>query len=413
MTRLSIGAGPPTALPLAFLFAAPAWGCIAGLLLAVDGAPVLLDRWAPPTLACVHAITLGLLGNAMAGALLQFLPAAAGVRVRGGPRVGAALFALLNAGALALVCGFHSMASAWLATGAALSAAAFALLAACVLPGLAARLRDALHRGIAVAVVALLCTAALGVAMVSALIGITPAPAPLRWTDVHAGWGLLGGVLVLLASVGQVVLPMFQAVPAQPERRQAMWTAATYLSLSALALLVAVDKSAFATPLLAACAAAWALSMLVRQARTPLRRAGPLRLAWIGGAVAMLAAALASVLGAQATLVGALVLALALPLPVMAMLLEIVAFLGWIELQRRAPRGRRVPAVHVLVPTRDRAAALGALAASGVAVVAAVHWPALARAAGLGLAGAFVLLLVAALGMRRRSSRFLAQAAST
>jgi hypothetical protein len=226
--------------------------------------------------------------------------------------------------------------------------------------------------------------------MASSLTGLASGPEPLHWADVHAAWGLLGGALVLLASVGQVVLPMFQAVPAQPERRQAAWTVAAYAALLALAAFTALDRSDTGLPLVAACAAAWALSMLIRQSRTPLRRAARLRLAWIGGPVALLGATLVPVSGAPATLVGAVVLALGLPLPVMAMLLEIAAFLGWIGLQRRTPRSRRVPAVQVLLPARRRALALAALAA-----------------------GAHGLVLIAMLGMWRRVSRFLEAAAST
>lgn len=409
MTRLSIDAGPPVALPLAFFFAAPAWGIAAGLLLAIDGPTALLSRWSPAALGLVHAVTLGVLGNAMAGALLQFLPAAAGVRVRGGMRAGLLLFTMLNAGALALVAGFGTMSPTLLLAGTALSSAAIVLLAACTLPGLVSRLCEPLHRGITAAVVALLVTAALGVAMALTLTGATLHPMPVRWADVHAAWGLLGGVLMLLASVGQVVLPMFQALPPQPGRRHALWSVATYVALLALGVAVAFDRRMLAMPFVAACAAAWALSLLARQARAPLRRAGAMRLAWSCGAIAMLAAVLAWLLDAPAPapVVGALVLALALPLPVFAMVLEIVAFLAWIELQRRTPRARRVPAVQALLPTRARAASLLVLGAGGAGVVAAAHSPVLAPVCGMAFAVAHAVVLLALLGVLHRSVRFL------
>jgi hypothetical protein len=106
VAKIAIDQAPPTALPRRFLLSASAWGFIAGALLFVDGEGALQTRWAPSTLAVVHALTLGLLGNAMSGSLLQFLPAAVGVRVHGGARLATLLHALLNLGALLLVAGF-------------------------------------------------------------------------------------------------------------------------------------------------------------------------------------------------------------------------------------------------------------------------------------------------------------------
>lgn len=411
MTRLSIASGPPVALPLAFLGAVPAWGMAGGLLLAVDGADALASRWGPSSLALVHATTLGVLGNAIAGALLQFLPAAAGVRVRGGTAAGIVLFVLLQAGTLALVAGFRGMAPTLLVTGAALALAAFAVLAACVLPGLLAR-GESMHHGIATAVASLLVTTMLGAAMALGLAGLTDGPAPARWADVHAAWGLLGGALGLLAAVGQVVLPMFQGVAAEGERHHHAWRRVTVAMLVASSLAIAAGAPRAAAVGVAGCAAGWAVSLLLRQARAGQRRTGSLRRAWAAGALAMLLAAGALAAGARAELVGALVLALGLALPVLSMLLEIVAFVGWIDLQRRVPRGVRVPPVQALLPARTRASTLAALAVAGAAVVAATRHPPLAPLAGALLAGAHAALLAAVLTAARRRHDFLARIAT-
>lgn len=114
---------------------------VAGALLLDEGALALQTHWAPATLALVHAFTLGMLGNAMFGSLLQFLPAAAGVRVRGGTRAGWALFGLLNAGTLLLVTGFRAMRTELLLAAVPTLALAFALLAAIALPGLLDKFR--------------------------------------------------------------------------------------------------------------------------------------------------------------------------------------------------------------------------------------------------------------------------------
>src|SRR6185312_17183962 len=107
MTKLRLDRAPAAPLPLRFLLTVPLWGVLAGVLLIVDGDVALRTRWQPATLALVHVFTLGVLGNVMFGSVLQFLPAAAGVRVRGGVRLGRLLHAVFNLGVLLLVAGLH------------------------------------------------------------------------------------------------------------------------------------------------------------------------------------------------------------------------------------------------------------------------------------------------------------------
>ena len=83
MPKLRLDQAPPATLPLRFLLAMPCWGMAGGVLLLVDADAALLSRWHPATLALVHVWTLGVLGNAMLGSLLQFLPAAVGASLRG------------------------------------------------------------------------------------------------------------------------------------------------------------------------------------------------------------------------------------------------------------------------------------------------------------------------------------------
>ena len=76
MSALALAGAPPATRPLRFLLTSPLWGVLAGLMLLLD--PLVLGgRWAPPAVALVHVFTLGVLGNAMLGSLLQFLPVAA------------------------------------------------------------------------------------------------------------------------------------------------------------------------------------------------------------------------------------------------------------------------------------------------------------------------------------------------
>ena len=420
MAKLEITRAPPTWLPRRFLLLAAAWGVVAGGLLLLDGASLLQSRWAPGTLALVHALTLGLLGNAMCGSLLQFLPAAAGVPVRGGVRGGVALCVLLNGGALLLIAGFRAMAPVLLMAASGLLAIAFALLAAMVLPGLwrcLARGAHAggmrvLHAGLAGAVLAALATVALGVAMVSGLAG-HGGLALLPWADVHAAWGVLGWVLGLLAGVGAVVVPMFQGTPVPAGRARLAWQAALGIVLLAGTLCVVLEQR---VALLqwggAALLAVFAGTGLWLQVRARHTRNGWLLRSWRIGLAALLAGAIALSMGGAAVLAGTLVLAIGLPWLVAGMQLEIGSFLGWIELQRRCERGVRVPHVHLLLQDRDKAIAFALMGAATPALLLAACWPdeTVARGAGLAFAVAQGWLGACLLGIGRRVRGFIASA---
>ena len=87
--KLAFEHTPGLALPLRFLLAAPWFGALAGLLLVWQGADAMSTRWAPATLAVTHLLTLGFLGMAMAGSLLQMVPVVAGVELRWARTLGA------------------------------------------------------------------------------------------------------------------------------------------------------------------------------------------------------------------------------------------------------------------------------------------------------------------------------------
>ncbi len=371
MARLALELAPATALPNLFLRTVPAWGVLAGLMLLGEGPALLASRWSPATVALVHVFTLGLLGNAMFGSLLQFLPAAAGVRIAGGAVLARSLHGLLNAGALGLVAGLWWPLAPLREAGGLLLVAAFALLAGAALPGLLRRAAASLlHAGIAVSLLGGLATAVLGLALVAAMSGRLALDLA-RWTDVHASVGLLAWVGVLIASVGRVVMPMFQGAMPAPATLQAALLGAVALGLPVLA-------AAAGPPALAAfgamLAAAFALGGLWLQSRSrkPLQAALPS--AWRAGLLAILAAAIALAAG-ESRLAMALALGAGLPLLVLSMLVEISAFLGWIELHRRCGRGLQLPGVATLLPPARRQALRNRFLAAAFTLPMAVAWP--------------------------------------
>jgi len=380
---------------------------LAGALLIVDGDAALRMRWNPTTLALVHVFTLGVLGNAMFGSVLQFLPAAAGVRVRGGAVLGPWLHALFNLGALLLVAGLHQGWRIALIAAAILLPLAFALLAAMTLPGLLVAAGQRLLRaGFGVAIGFAVLTALLGGMLASGFAGYLVVPL-VALTDVHAGWGVLGWVVVLMASVARVVMPMFQGTGTVREPVQAVWLGSVLSMLLGVACWRLVDGGgAWLAGTVAMHALLFAVAALWLQWRAPRLRRGPLLWSWRAGLVLLALAAWA--LPASGMLAGALGLGIALPLLVAGMMQEIVPFIGWIELHRRCGRGVQLPGVQRLLPVRDKTRMLLAQLPLLLLLPIAALWPSagLARAAGLALWLAWGCAWWTLRGVRRRAHLF-------
>ena len=393
MSGLAFASAPRPSLPMRFLVAALAWGAVAGLWLAWQGEIALLSRWTPATLVLVHVFALGLLGNAMLGSLVQFLPVAAGSPLPG-TRVVPWLHAAFNAG-LALLLATLAASSHALAlpAGGLLggSLAIFALLAlVAVIRGKGARV---VREGIGLALLALIATAALGLLLLAARTGWR-GPAAAGMVDVHAAFGVIGWVLGLLAAVGGVTLPMLQGTRTLPVPALRTWQIASMLTLGISVATLADVVPGSAWRLAAWPLAAFALTVYVLQARAPHRRNPVLRRFWQAGCACLFAASLLA-LRPDVPLVplGVLVLGVGLPLLVVGMALEITAFLTWIALRQRVPRGVRVPGVGSLFEEADRRRAFVLHAVAGAWLEAAAFAPALARSAGLAIALAYAVSL--------------------
>jgi hypothetical protein len=404
MVALALDRAPPPASPLRFLRWVPAWGMVAAALIAWQGPLAFASRWAPGTVALVHAVTLGVLGNAMLGALLQFLPVVAGIRPR---PAGAWLPALFNAGVLGLVCGLLH-APALLPWAAMTVAGAIVLTAGSALVGWRFERRQAwLRLGLGLVLVALVATAGLGAALALAVAGWWVVALPVL-VDIHAAVAIVGVVLLLCGTVGSVVLPMFQGTPMPPTRALAGWIVVVVLAVVlAVGARVMGHDTAMAR-LLAVPAAAFALAVLALQWRAPQRRNPALVGFWRWGASALLAAATFAAVGSddpqRPILVGLLGLGVALPALVLGMWLEIVAFLAWLDLQRRRPRGRRVPGVDALLPESHKAVLLWLHRLAGILLVIAACRPVayVVATAAFALFVAYAATGIAWLSLRRR-----------
>lgn len=372
MPKLRLDQAPVASLPLRFLLAMPCWGMAGALLWLIDAAAPLHARWHPATLALVHVWTLGVLGNAMFGSVLQFLPAAAGVRLRGA-RTAPWLHALFNLGVLLLVAGLRTDARGPLLAAGLLLPASFLWLGAMTVPGLLGVAGDRLLRaGLG---------AALGLGLAASLLGGMLALGlgwRLAWlpslVDVHAAVGVLGWMVLLLAAVGRITLPMFQGTGMVPARAQATWLGAVVLGLAAASGWHVFHPGAVLPATVAVGGASFALAASWLQWRVPRARHNALFLHWRVGLLALLLAA-GLLAGGRGMPAGALALGIGLPLLVGAMALEIVPFVGWIALRQRVPRGTRLPGVQRLLPDVRKRRVLTAQCAAALLLLAAVSWP--------------------------------------
>ena len=241
LAGLSLEQAPPLSAPLRFFLTAPLFAFLAALLLLFSGPAALASRWSPALLAITHLLTLGFITMSMMAALLQMLPVLAGAPAKQPRLVAWLVHVPLSAGTLLLASGLATgwktgmLASLPLLASAVLT---FILVAAYSLARTAAR--NATISAMRLALGALAVTALLGVTLVVILTGHAVLPA-LKLTGLHAAWGLLGWVGVLIIGVAYQVVPMFQMTPAYATHITAWLT--PWLFIMLLMIWVRISKS--------------------------------------------------------------------------------------------------------------------------------------------------------------------------
>jgi hypothetical protein len=410
---LSLEDTPTLAVPLRFLLTAPWFALAAALFLLWQGPDALVSRWSPATLALTHLITLGFLAMTMAGALLQLLPVVAGFEIPGIGPVARATWLGLGCGSLLLALALFSgqaplFAAAALVLG--LPLAAFLVALAAALARRASPGALPMICGVRLALPALGVTAALGLSLAASLAG-GPALALVLLTDLHAAWGLLGWVAVLVAAVAFQVVPLFQATPTYPPRLAYGFPPAVVL------LLLAASAAALRWPgwlwlpgaALALCMAGFAALTLYLIHRRKRPAPDVTTRYWRLSMGCLLACAALYLwpaeVAARPLLLGVLFIGGFAMSAVNGMLYKIVPFLLWYHLAQAGVERRAVPGVNAWIGERGAAWQFRAHAAAVGALAAAVFWPAWSRAAALvfalGAGGLALLLSAAALRYRR------------
>ena len=217
-TGLSLNQAPPIWVPFRFFLSAPLFALLAALLALWLGPSLLDSRWLPSALALTHLMTLGFLGMAMVGAMLQMLPVVAGSPVAHPVGVARAVHWLLTPGILLLAGSFllgmpvpMRLAMALLGTGFTI------FIAAAGLSLWRAPSGNSTTIGLRFAVAGLLVTVVLGLILASNYGWTWWLASRMPVTNLHATWGLLGWVGLLVIGVSYQVVPMFQLTPPYPK----------------------------------------------------------------------------------------------------------------------------------------------------------------------------------------------------
>jgi len=216
---LALEQAPPVSVPMRFFITAPLFGFAAALLMLYEGPAIALSRWSPATLAFTHLLTLGFMGLAMCGAIVQLVPVLSGAgvpKVRGVSRL---VYLLLVAGIVAFIGGLLLPSAPFIQAARLSLGAGFSLFAGAVLLALFRSWTvNATIGAMRLAVISLLITVLLGEVLASAHAGAGVAgPGQSLLTDSHLAWGVLGWTGLLVMGVAFQVVPMFQVTPAYPQ----------------------------------------------------------------------------------------------------------------------------------------------------------------------------------------------------
>ncbi|WP_237173809.1 hypothetical protein [Paracandidimonas lactea] len=414
---LSLDNSPPASVPLRFMLSAPVFMMLAGLLL-LASPQALLSRWTPQALALTHLLTLGALAHTMAGAMMQILPVATGIHVLA-PRLTASITHVSLSGGTLLLAAAFLIGTPWLfGTGAALLVAGLAWLAMAVACGLwrhrahAAKGAGEILAGVRLALLALLVTIVIG-----AVLSGHPAaslPAPRQYTGLHAAWGLLGWVGLLVMAMSYQLIPMFQVTELYPRPITRWLTPCVCALLAAKTLAWIAHAPAWVELVLVAALAATYLAYVGVTLHLLCTRKRPepdtTTLFWFMGisslalcAVLWLAQYLTGI--DMSVTLGVLFLAGFAWSVINGMLYKIIPFLTWFHAQRGLPMALPfIPKVKQVIPDARAQGQFYAQLAALILLAAASLLPAqawLTGAAGLAQAVSAAWLLAYMVGAIR------------
>jgi len=222
MTGLNFEAIPPISSPIRFYLTAAAFALLAAIIIALHGESLWLSRWMPVTLAITHLIALGVMAMIMIGSLFQVMPVLCGAAI---PISGWRLHLLhltLATGVLTLAAAFLGWLSflfPFVLLG--LSLGYFSLTLTWLL--ITKAKGEQTRIPILLAALALSILLLIGLVLLSGYLwGFMPSTGK-NLTNLHAGIGSFGWIMLLVMAVSFQVIPMFHVTPPYSLRwRQAL-----------------------------------------------------------------------------------------------------------------------------------------------------------------------------------------------
>ncbi|MDP3841487.1 MAG: hypothetical protein Q8Q81_02670 [Oxalobacteraceae bacterium] len=425
---LSFDQTPPLSVPLRFFLTAPAFAIVASLLILWYGPQALESRWSPLTLALTHLLVLGFLAASMIGALVQILPVVAGVDLPRAQLTAGTVHFLLAVGTAALAAAFLLSQPLLFKLALLCLGSAFLLLLGSSIIGLW-RIPDASATlwAIRLALIALLVTAVLGALLASAFAWSFGLPL-IELTNLHARWGLLGWVGLLVIGVAYQVVPMFQVTPLYPPYLTRRLVPVLFLLLllwSAVDALTRQQPNGWNTAMSIFVALGFMLFGLTTLYLLWFRKRPKPDVTvmfWRTGMMSLIACAALWITGrllpqitvapSYALFLGVLFIVGFAYSVINGMLYKIVPFLVWYHLQSAITQRGIVPNVKQVLPdsvtTRQFFAHLTAL----IILLAAVQWPGVVtHVAGFSFAVSSCWLLVNLIGATRMYRRIKLHAA--
>ncbi|GAO35210.1 hypothetical protein SCT_0594 [Sulfuricella sp. T08] len=408
---LSFSQAPPILVPFRFFLSAPLFGLLAALLALWYGPSLMESRWQPSVLALTHLMTLGFLGMAMVGAMMQMLPVVAGSPVAHPVGVARAVHVLLLPGVVLLAGGFLLGAHWPMRIAMFLLGTGFTVFVVAV--GLSLKRASSDNPtvvGMRYAVSALVVTVALGLTLASNYGWDWWLIERVRLTNLHLTWGLLGWVGLLVAGVSYQVVPMFQLTPSYPKLLTRWLTTALFVLLLLWSVVYWLPEGAQVQVILAVSLAAaviftvFAIVTLRLQLRRRRKQSDVTLLFWRFGMVCLLLALALGVAGQVIPVLdrvqgdnialGFLFIAGFAVSVVNGMLYKIVPFLIWFHLQSLLMGVARVPNMKLIMPEPGMRRQMWLHFAAVPALALSALWPPLIYPAALLFGASMVLLEV-------------------
>jgi len=232
MSDMSFNALPPIDIPFRFFVTAIAFMMGLAVFVFWTGESLWLSRWHPSMLALTHGFTLGFITPVMMGALLQMLPVVAGVGLNNVQSIGRFCYPVHFIGTGLLMWGFVAVEPmqysikilAIICLGLSFTYYIFSIVRAIIQYS-----SQQLHKSIVshnptvmiigYSILALFITVILGIIIQMQSAGFMLLPtiySDKALTNIHALWGGIGWIALLILAVSLQVIPMFHVAPSFP-----------------------------------------------------------------------------------------------------------------------------------------------------------------------------------------------------